>query len=168
MKPGGAKTKGKKFETQISDLIHKRLYDLNEKYRTLYDACKNENLKPKRDSSSGTFNSSTGDIELGIAQQFFPFSIECKHHKDLNLSIESIARGKWSKLQNIFTDQCAPVAEKKGLLPIVVFKANRTDAYVLFQREQMDIDFVSFLIICEKWLIMRFDDFLIDYIKVHK
>jgi hypothetical protein len=170
MKPGGAKTKGKRFETQIANAIHEKLYRDVEQYRNLYDSCNNENLKPKRDSSSGTFTTSTGDIELGLAQQFFPYSIECKHHKDLNLSIDSMFSNKWKKLQDIYNGQCVPVAMQKRLEPMVVFKGNRTGSYVLLNCHSVkEVTMNAVLRIgnriqIEDWHIVSFSQFLDSYV----
>ena len=90
MKPSARKQKGKNYEEKIAASIHDNLILNNNEYRTLFETVGNDKLKPRRDSSSGNFVDSHGDIDLNLAKKFFPFSIECKHWKTLDLSLNSI------------------------------------------------------------------------------
>ena len=117
MKHGNRKQKGKKFEDLIAGKLHDILYESITEYRELYDLCDNETLKPKRDPSSGTFKISNGDIELGIAKKFFPFSIECKHNKEMNFSLNSILRNKLAMMWTIWDIQACPAAKRQRECP---------------------------------------------------
>lgn len=135
-----AKTKGKTFETKVADFLHGTFYVNNSQYKDLFDSVGHNQIKPRRDSSSGTFKTSTSDIELGLLKNFFPYSVECKDWKTLDISIDAIAKGKIKVIVDIFEKQCKPVAEKSNLIPVVVFKANRT-GWFLFTEEEKDLDF---------------------------
>lgn len=161
MKPAARKNKGKKFETKIAEQIHEHLYSTNIEYKTLYDAVGNEQVKPKRDSSSGTFTTSTGDIELGVAQKFFPFSIECKHWALLDLTLNSLMTGKIKSLETVWKQQCLPAAKEKGLEPLLVFKANRTETFVYTQRILENVNIVK----VGDFFIYKFTDFIGVYTK---
>ena len=57
------------------------------------------------------------DILLSArAREIFPFAIEAKNHETLNI---------WQSLE-----QARINAEKEKLMPLVVFKRNRSDIYV--------------------------------------
>jgi len=159
-----AKEKGKKFETKIAKQIHKHLMEFNSKYKLLVEAVNNDNVHPKRDSSSGVFTSANGDIELGIAKEFFPFSIECKDHKDLDLGINSIFKGKIKKLYKIWHEQTVPNAIRAELEPLAVFKANRTQSFVIHNKGVVNEELYSIYVKLNDNLIMGlFDEFIINY-----
>lgn len=165
MKPSNCKAKGKKFEEQIADKIHKYFLQHNEEYKKLFILAGNEQLKPKRDSSSGNFTNSNGDVELGLLRKFFPVSIECKHHKDLNLPLNLLLSDNIGKLFKIYFDQAVISAEKVGLLPIVVFKANYTKTFCfwhlpVFNLKLSFLDSVSYIKLGHNFVITLFEDFL--------
>jgi hypothetical protein len=156
-----AKTKGKKFETKIANEIHEHLKSTNPKYCKIVEMVDNDNVLPKRDSSSGIFTTSNGDIELGIAKPFFPFSVECKDHKDLDLSINSIFKSKIKKLYDIWYHQCIPNARKASLTPLMIFKANRTETFTICNIESININKCEIYIKLKDDLVMvLFEDFL--------
>lgn len=156
-----AKEKGKKFETKIAKQIHKHLLENCDKYKSLVEAVNNDNVHPKRDSSSGVFTSANGDIELGIAKEFFPFSVECKDHKDLDLGINSIFKGKIKKLYKIWHEQTVPNAIRAELEPLAVFKANRTQTFVVHNKGVVNEEKYSIFVKLKDGLIMAlFDEFM--------
>lgn len=156
-----AKVKGKKFEANTAKQIHESLLINNLQYKNLVEMVDNKNVLPKRDSSSGVFATANGDIELGIAKQFFPFSVECKDHKDLDLSINSIFRDKIKKIYDIWYQQCELNAKKANLKPLMVFKANRTETFVIHERDVIDINKYGIYIQLKDGLVMGlFDEFL--------
>lgn len=159
------KVKGKKFEEQIATIIHKYFLAHNNNYSKLFKLVGNESLKPKRDSSSGNFTNSNGDVELGLLRKFFPVSIECKHHKDLNLSLNQLLSGDVSKLTKIYLGQAVVSAEKVGLLPIVVFKANYTKTFCFWNLTIFDLKLsfladILYINTGNQFVITLFEDFL--------
>ncbi len=161
-----AKAKGKKFETKIAKILHSKLMENVSQYKNLVEAVNNENVLPKRDASSGIYASSNGDIELGIAKQFFPFSVECKDHKDLDLSINSIFKNKIKKVYDIWFKQCVPNAIKADLKPLMIFKANRTEDFVIHEKGLLNEELYNVYIKLNNGLIMTlFDEFIDNYIK---
>jgi hypothetical protein len=161
MSPSARKQKGKVFEEKIAKKIHEHLMEYNQEYCNLYNSLGNENLKPKRDFSSGNFNNSDGDIDLGLAKKYVPFSIEAKHHKDLDLTLNAIMNGKISKLEGIWKEQVLPKAEETGLKPLIIFRANRTSdfCFMYFKDLEYSEDFEK-LIIIKKYVIITLEDFL--------
>jgi len=160
------KEKGKSFETKIANLIHEFLMEQVGEYKTLVETVNNKNLHPKRDFSSGTFTNSNGDIDLGLAKKFMPFSIECKHHKDLDLSIESIFKDKIKKIYTMWDDQVSPNANRAKLYPLLVFKANRTNEYAFFdvnKIDKFDLGKLKKYIKIEEKILCLFTDFLDVY-----
>lgn len=160
MGPKARKEKGKKYENYISDLIHTILLSKNENYRSLYEAVENDNLKPRRDYSSGNFVNSDGDIDLGVAKKFFPFSIECKHWAKLDITLNAIFKRKFSDLIKIWSEQALPKSIKTGLKPLVIFKANRTDDYVFYDKDRVQLIPINNFIKVDQWIICLFTEFL--------
>ncbi|WP_298751881.1 hypothetical protein [uncultured Arcobacter sp.] len=166
MKPQNRKTKGKKYEQKVADYLHEMFYEHNKTYKGVFDKYGNDQLKPRRDSSSGTFNTSVGDIELGLLSTFFPYSIECKHHEDLNLSINSIFKGEIKKVINIYEEQCV-LASTDELKPLLVFKANRTKDFCMFSLDYIKNDCYTHTTYLkyDKYIIMLFNDFVDYYLR---
>lgn len=162
-----AKEKGKKFETKIAKQIHEALVSFNPTYKELVEKVDNKNVLPKRDSSSGVFATANGDIELGIAKSFFPFSIECKDHKDLDLSINSIFKNKIKKIYDIWNLQCVPNARKASLTPLMIFKANRTETFVIHEWKSTDDipDWNLYIKLNDNLIMCLFDEFLDKWCK---
>lgn len=133
------KNKGKAFEKKIASFIHKLLYENVEEYKNLYDNLGNVNLKPKRESSSGTMKDADNDIDLGLGLKFFPYSIECKHHKCITeTTLNALLDNKFSWIETVFR-QANNHAELKKLLPLVIFRGNRTVDFVAFKMKDIDI-----------------------------
>ena len=129
MKPRSAVRKGKRYEDYVGSIFHMALSkyeDYNNLVKTFHD------LKVKRDRDSGNRPDSYGDIFAPFP--WFPYSIECKHHKDLNFTIDQILKGKIAKLRKIFQEH-VEYARKRGKIPVVVFRANRTSDFVCISRE---------------------------------
>ncbi len=169
-----ARERGKKFEKRIAEKIHQACLTHNEEYKKLYETLENSELKPQRDSSSGTFARSTGDISLGLAQKFFPLCCECKDWKSLDLSIDSIFKEKIKSLTGIWNKQIIPAMNKARLSQgLLVFKAQRTLDYCFMPFDQYlaHIPFHNFtdkidsiLIVNQKWVILKFDEFIKAYL----
>jgi hypothetical protein len=153
-----SKVKGKGYEEKIAKILHEFFYNNYKPYKILYNTVDNENLKPQRDSSSGTFVRSDGDIDLGLLKKFFPVSVECKFRKDLDLSLNVILSGE-TKIHKIYTEQAEPNAEKKGLIPIVVFKHNRSKNFVFVDKKYLQILPENYISSKNK-VIMIFEEFL--------
>ena len=165
------KAKGKAFENKVADILHRFLMQNNDEYNKLVEMVDNDNLIPHRDFSSGVFAKSDGDIDLGLAKKYFPFSIECKHHKDLNLSIESVFKDKIKKVYEVWEQQLVPKANRAKLDPLLIFKANRTDIYCMFDITKIDVFLLGDLnkyMKMEDKIFCRFDDFLKVYFKVEE
>ena len=160
MSPSNRKTKGKKYEEKIATDIQNFLMENNPEYRELYESVGNENLKPQRDASSGTFVRSQGDIELGLAMKYFPFSIEAKSWKTLDLSLNSLLNGKIKNLEGFWYDQALPNAIRSGLLPVVVFKANRTTDFAFYDKGKVPIIPTQRIIKIDNWILCLFSDFM--------
>ncbi len=164
MKPGGSKSKGKKYEDLIAKLLHSKFYEECETYKELFDSVGNDDLKPQRDSSSGTFERADGDIELNLLKKFFPMSIECKHRKDLNINLNQILKHDANELKQIFKKQAIPNAERKNLTPVIFFKSNYTDNFVYCEKNLLDELPQKCVILGDK-VILLLEDFLNSFIK---
>ena len=146
--------KGKKFEDKIAKVIHNILWERYEDYR---EAVKQfPKLKVQRDRDSGNRPDSIGDIETYFS--WFPYSIECKHHKDLNFSVSSILQGKVESLLKIFRKH-EEYARERGKLPLLVFRANRTIDMVMTYKDSITLP-NTYIILCNRYVIMSFDDFI--------
>ena len=120
------KRKGKTYENKIADYIHKFLYTKIADYKKMYDSLGNVNLKPRREKSSGTSKEADNDIDLGIAMKFFPYSVECKHHKVVTeVTLNGILNAKFSWIDKVYK-QAETHGRIKKLIPLVIFKGNRT------------------------------------------
>lgn len=162
MTPAGRKSKGKNYEDRIAKLIHEFLLLKNNEYRELFLSLNNDNLRPRRDSSSGNFVSSTGDIDLNLAQKFFPFSVECKAWKSLDISLDSLLSAKLKILEVIWKNQVLPAAEKTGLRPLIIFKGNRTKDFCFYDKNVCNIIPINRFIKIDNWILCLFDDFIFD------
>jgi hypothetical protein len=162
------KQKGKSFETKIAEYLHNTFLEQCKKYADLFEIVgMNEQVKPKRDYSSGNFNDSSGDIQLNILKDFFPFHIECKFHKDFkDITLNTILNNKIKKLYNIWNNQILK-SDLKRLIPILIFKGNRTDEFVFWDTSYYDNNFENFVLL-DKFKIVKFEDFVIKYIELIK
>jgi len=161
------KNKGKKFENQVADILHKYFYNNNNEYRRLYNFLGNKQLKPYRDLSSGTLKDvSTSDIQLNLLYKFFPFSIECKFWKEFkDLNLNNLLKEKVSQLFNIFEKQVKPVAVKSNLIPLLVFKGNYTNIFCMYEKcdDLIYLDFKNYVFLRQKYKIVLFNDFIKEY-----
>lgn len=160
-----SKTKGNAFEKKIADKIHVKLLEKSEEYRILFESIGNEEIKPKRDSSSGANRVSLGDIDLGIAKKFFPLSIEAKNWKTLDLKLDSLMKRKFSSLIKIWGEQALPKGRSTGLLPIVVFKANRTNDFCFYDKNEVPLIPINNFTKVDNYIFCLFDDFLEEVIE---
>lgn len=159
MKSGGGKAKGKSFEDIVAKMLHEVFYAKHKEYKSLFDMVGNEDIKPKRDYSSGNFLNSDGDIDLGILKKHFPFSVECKHWKSLDLTLNQIMKSECKMLQEVFKKQAQVNADKKGLHPVIVFRGNRTDNFAYLETNILQKLPKNYIIISGR-LIVKLDDFL--------
>lgn len=162
MLPSNRKQKGKNYEQKVSDILHTFFYSNYPEYKSLYDNLGNDTLKPQRDKSSGNYSNSDGDIELNILKKFFPFSIECKHHATLTLSLHSLLSEKITALVKIYKQQ-EKFAADRNLLPLVVFRANRTDDFIFIKHDLVKHDTNVNHVIVGEYIIMKLDCFLKIY-----
>lgn len=160
MGPSARRNKGKKYEEKIAKDLHDFLMANNPEYLTLFESVGNPRMAPARDTSSGTFKGSFGDIDLNVAFRFFPFSVECKAWKSLDLSINTLLSGKIKILESFWNEQALPNAEKSDLLPVVVFKANRTDDFAFYDKGKVPIIPTQRLIKVDNWILCLFKDFI--------
>ena len=163
MSPRARKSKGKKYETKIASVLHQFFVDKIPEYDILTQEHDDDKLKPSRDFASGNFSNSDGDINLGLLRKYFPFSIECKHWKTLDLSLNSLLNNKIKILINVYEEQAQEKAKQTaGLVPIVVFAANRTSNFCLFNKNTLkfDIEHFDHVVLMGEYCISTFDDFL--------
>ena len=154
------KDKGKRFEDIIADTIHKFLLEHCPPYQENLKI--NEDLRVKRNPTSGSTDKDDGDIDLGVAKKFFPYSIECKKWDNLgDLTIKQLMNPKMP-LKKTYILQCVPQANFKNLLPLLVFAGNRTKTYCFFDKRIIKINNnnLSFYIILDDFQIVLFEEFL--------
>lgn len=161
------KTKGKSYESKIAKYIHNSLYEKCSEYKQLFDTCQNDNLKPKRDSSSGTFKNSDNDIDLGLAKKFFKFSVECKHHAKINdININALLSGKNAWFETTFK-QANEHSNISNLTPIIIFRGNRTIDMaclrVLDAQKHLISTNKNFVVI-DKLIVMPLEDFMNSFL----
>lgn len=160
MSPSNKKTKGKVYETKVADEIHYKLMTLNAGYKALFEDIADDALRPKRDYSSGNFLDSHGDINLGLAKKFFPFSIECKHWKSLDLSLNAMMKSNLASLIKIWEEQVLPKSKETGLLPLLTFKANRTEDFVFYDKGALQMIPIGRFVKIDNWIICLLSDFI--------
>lgn len=159
MKASGKKTKGKAYETKISEMIHESLLNIPE-YKKLCEEFNDPKMIPHRNSSSGAEKDALGDIDLGLARKYLPLFIECKHWKTLDLSLNEIFKG-CKILIDVYEKQARPKANK--LIPVVVFKGNRTRDFVFTEAEHILVRHLyngTNIVYIDKYAIMLFEDLL--------
>ncbi len=159
-----SKGKGKKYEDKIALILHKYFYTNFQPYKELFDSVGNPEVRPKRDSSSGTFKNSDGDIDLGLLKKFFPFSIECKHRKELNFPLNTFLSDSNKILSEIWKKQVIPKSEQNNLLPIIVFSANRTKIFCYFDKN-IFTNLPNRCIIIDDKIICLFEDMMKLWLK---
>jgi len=122
MRPGGAKAKGNKFESDVAKRLGLWYY--------------NDENALARVPTSGAMGTVRGQdfVEQGDIRQVahhelpFPFSVECKFHAEIQIAPFLLGNEK-CKLAR-FWQQCMRDAIKQDLIPMLVFKQNRGTAYV--------------------------------------
>ena len=133
-----SKVKGKRFEDNIAYIIHQFLLNEFDDYKKMLLEI-NPSLKVKRNFNSGSTVNDDGDIDLNFGKKYFPFSIECKFWKNLtDLNIFNF--NKIKILEKIYRKQALPTSKKKNLIPIVIFKANRTKPMVFFDNTLLNFN----------------------------
>lgn len=162
MTPSAKKAKGNKHESKIAEIIHYSLLSQNPKYRSLFEDLADDNLRPKRDYSSGNFLDSQGDVNLGLAKKFFPYSVECKDWKTLDLRLNALLKSNIKVLVNFWHEQCLPNAKKSSLFPLLVFKSNRTENFCFYDKDVVKLIPTSRFIKIDNWIICLLDDFISD------
>ena len=160
------KDKGKKFENKIAEMIHKYLYDNVVEYQNLYEAMENVNLKPRREKSSGTAKEADNDIDLGLGMKFFPYSVECKHHKVVTeVTLNTILDEKFGWIDKVM-EQAETHGKIKKLTPLIVFRGNRTVDFCCMRLEDTlqirdyTYDVNNYVIYKNKYLICKFEELL--------
>lgn len=160
MSGSAKKTKGKSLENDIASYIHKFIYENIKEYKDLFDLVGNDAIKPKRDASSGTFSDSDGDINLGIAKKFFPFSVECKNWDSLtDLNINILLKGK-SPVFKIWSQQILPASNRTGMKPLLVFKGKRTIDFCMYSLKSLDNKLPKNYFKFNDFVICNFEDFM--------
>lgn len=160
LKLSGRKAKGKKFEKDVANKLHEFLIANNQEYQSLFEQIGNDNVKPKRDTSSGTFSNSDNDIDLGIAKKFFPFAIECKHNAIVSgMTLTTVFKRNISFIEKTMK-QATTHAEKSNLTPLIVMKGNYSSTMVVFHENHINH--------CLSSKIERLQNDNIDYIKVNQ
>jgi hypothetical protein len=143
-KPRSKKQKGKRFEEQVSELIHQIALAKISKYSS--EVAENEKIKPHRDYSSGTFKNNPCDIELNYLQKYLPFCIECKHWTEFkNYSIFDLFKSKSkfiTTLYRIYNEKNSK-HDIGNLTRLVVFKSDRTPILVFFSENDFSNDFLD-------------------------
>ena len=166
MKPAIRRAKGKSYEKKISELLHKFIYENVVEYRELFDDIGNDNLKPKRDTSSGNFVNSDNDIDLGLAKKYFPFSIECKHHASVGkMTITTIFKNDISFIRKTMK-QAKTHAEKCKLIPLIIMRGNYTSDIVIIENTSELLNKVtrcSTIILVDDLIIVELNEFLKNY-----
>jgi hypothetical protein len=117
---GRGKAKGSAFERNIcKDISSAFKVEVQEVYRSI---------------NSGGHKDAFGDISMSAAlAKKFPFSIECKFWKNVNLHDLFLPWAKMPKPKNRFRywwTQCVRDAAKCGRTPLLVFKANNATVLV--------------------------------------
>lgn len=158
--PSGKKSKGKKFETKIADSLHNYLMDNIPEYKNLYEQFNDPKLAPRRDASSGADLLSDADINLGIAKNFFPFAMECKDWKTLDLPLNAMMSDKIKILTTVWNDQAVPKCDGTDLTPLVVFKALRTKDYCFYDSTVIQLIPEDRFIKMGKYIICLWEDFM--------
>ena len=165
------KDKGKKFENKIAEMIHKYLYDNVVEYQNLYESMGNVNLKPRREKSSGTAKEADNDVDLGLGMKFFPYSVECKHHKCISdITLNTLMDEKFGWIDKVM-EQAKTHGKIKKLTPLIVFRGNRTVDFCCIRLEDtMEIrdythDVENYVIYKNEYLICKFEDLMPFLIK---
>ena len=156
------KVKGKRFESKVGNLLHEFFLENHNRYRDMYEET---GIKPTRSFSSGADIKEHGDIMLGLLRQIFPFSIECKHHKDLNLTLQNILGGSKQKLFAIWENQVLPKSQEQNLKPLLIFKANLTNIFVMCRLQDVKIENINKKVLLGELAILTLEDFLNNYIR---
>lgn len=160
------KDKGKKYENKIADMIHKFLYNNVNEYHSIYESMGNVNLKPRREKSSGTAKEADNDIDLGLGMKFFPYSVECKHHKIVTeVTLNTVLDEKFGWIDKVM-EQAETHGKIKKLTPLIVFRGNRTVDFCCMRLEDtLQIrdythDINNYVIYKNKYLICKFEELL--------
>ncbi len=130
MKPGGGRQKGSSFERKVAKLIVATFaqYGITKEdcYRT--PGSGGHRFASKKDP---------GDLVLSPAlKKLFPYSVECKHYKELDWTMllrPDQRRGHFGT----WWRQACKAAQATDTVPLLIFKANRSDIFAMFPHSDM-------------------------------
>lgn len=155
MRKGASKAKGNAFEREVAKKLATWYYDdvnalvRNASSGSLYTIREDSDLPP-------------GDIvQEKYHEHKFPYSVECKHYKELKLEHLLMGRVR-SKLYKFWVQTCRD-ADKAGLLPLMIWKSNFQETYCCTRLPSKNLRELSHKYIATKSLfIFRLSDFLMD------
>lgn len=161
------RAKGKSYEKKISEILHDFFYNNVAEYQQLFDDIGNDNLKPKRDSSSGNFVGSDNDIDLGLAKKFFPFSIECKHHVSVGkMTLTTLFKSDIKFIRKTM-QQAKKHAEKTQLTPMIIMRGNYTsDVVVIENNGDLDLSQCKVKVYLDDLIFVELNEFLKCYFSI--
>jgi len=131
MRTGGSKAKGNSFEWKIAKALGETLYkDKDTFIRTPSSGALNT-IRKMRGTMMEQNVKMSGDIMqiAHFATWVFPYSVECKHHKDFNIldllwkKEKSVAYKAW--------EQCCRDADSSKQKPALVYRSNNQPIYVV-------------------------------------
>lgn len=166
MKAGGSKAKGNAFERSIAKQLAVYFYNDPD---ALVRNFNSGGLATMRKGAGLT----PGDItQVKYLDKPLQFSIECKFHKKFNINDLLIGNTK-STLYKAWV-QCARDAKTLDKIPMLVFKQNFGEPYVVFYHKDLMLaplmsykhfcKTTEFIIVSLKHLLEDTDKFLINYL----
>jgi hypothetical protein len=157
MKPGGGRSKGNSFENQVAKLV-RAAFGLPD------DACYRTPLSGGHRFAK---NEDPGDLVLSKkALKVFPFSVECKCYKKVDLHPLWLPQKKWGKsweVKSWLKQSVFACAKKLGVQPIVVFKQNKGPVLAILPSEAMPSipkRWMEFRYMKHRWCVTNFNDLL--------
>jgi len=154
MRKGGSKAKGNNFEWEVARALGSWYYDNSEALIRMPTSGALATMLPANREHL------VGDV-LQVVGEGFPFSVECKHHRDLPL-VHLLFERKTSKLYK-FWKLIKREARKADKIPMLVFKSNFQEPLVVLPRLSViddNIESVGGYILTPTFIVIKFKDML--------
>lgn len=160
MKPGGGRAKGNNFERHVARLIVQAFREFGIKKIDCYRT-------PLSGGHLFASRKDPGDLVISpLLRKYFPYSVECKNDKRLDLERFFIPfkQHKKSWPEHQWLDQVLRATAGTDLQPLLVFKGMRTEIYCAVWPFQWTggsgCSHLTFRYKGRDWVLLRFDFFL--------
>lgn len=160
MKKGGGRNKGNGFEREIAAMLVETFSSFGVKKKHCYRT-------PGSGGHRQARNTDPGDLVIhSKLRKLFPYCVECKSYKDINLFdlYTPFKKHKKSSKFKQWLKQACTAAKRTHQLPLLVFKKNRSEILCAYRVDKGAFFpspvYLKFRYAHEDWYVTTFDKLL--------